>query len=352
MVLGADCLPVALATAGAVAMVHAGWKGLAEGVIERGVEALRALEGSSGEEILAVLGPCAGVCCYEVGPEVHAALGTGIEQKAPCRSARDRARTPARGGGHRGEHARRLHDLRRALLLPPPRRSGGGTPGGDRVVELRTGLSAERIASNLRELRAEIAALAPPGGTPVRVLAATKYVAAEELPALAAGGVELVGENRAQDLESKAAVHGARFEWHFIGQLQSRKVRSILPHVSLIHSLASRSALDELSKHAALAREGAGVLIEVNVAGEEGKAGIAPAELHSYIEDSPLPVLGLMTMPPLASEPERSRRWFAALRELASEHGLRELSMGTSQDYPIAVQEGATIVRIGTRLYD
>jgi pyridoxal phosphate enzyme (YggS family) len=222
------------------------------------------------------------------------------------------------------------------------------------VAELIRGLDAARVAANLREVREEIADAARTAGRDpeaVRVLAATKYVPAEELPTLAAGGVQLVGENRAQDLERKTAAHGDLFEWHFIGALQSRKVRTIVPHVTLIHSVASRSALAELSKHAERARPGLRVLLEVNVAGESGKAGIAPQEIDSYIESAPVPVAGLMTMPPLAAEGERSRRWFAALRELAAARGLRELSMGTSQDYLVGVQEGATIVRIGTRLY-
>jgi pyridoxal phosphate enzyme (YggS family) len=218
------------------------------------------------------------------------------------------------------------------------------------MVELIRGLDPARVAANLSRLRAEIDAAAE--GRPVRILAATKYVPDAELPALAEAGVELVGENRAQDLERKLAAHGGLFEWHFIGQLQSRKVRAIVPHVSLIHSVASRSALGELAKHAHSARPGLAILLEVNVAGEEGKAGIAPHQIGEYIAASPLPVAGLMTMPPLAGEPEASRPWFAALRELAAEHGLGELSMGTSQDYRVAVQEGASIVRIGTSLYD
>jgi pyridoxal phosphate enzyme (YggS family) len=218
------------------------------------------------------------------------------------------------------------------------------------VVELIRGLDARRVAANLTRMRAEIETAA--AGRRVRILAATKYVPDEELPALAEGGVELVGENRAQDLARKAAGHGELFEWHFIGQLQSRRVRAIVPHVTLIHSVASRSALAELSRHAALARPGLQILLEVNVSGEQGKAGIAPEELDFYLEASPVPVAGLMTMPPLSPEPEDSRPWFAALRELGRERGLPELSMGTSQDYPVAVQEGATIVRIGRRLYD
>jgi len=183
------------------------------------------------------------------------------------------------------------------------------------------------------------------------VLAAIKYVSVEELPVLAEAGVRLVGENRAQDLQAKVAAHGDLFVWDFIGQLQSRRVRVIVPHVRLIHSVASRSALDELERHRDLARPGLRILIEVNVAGEAGKAGIAPEELDEFIARSPVPVAGLMTMPPLSPDPERSRRWFAALAEMAGERGLEHLSMGTSQDYRVAVEEGATIVRVGMKLY-
>jgi PLP dependent protein len=218
------------------------------------------------------------------------------------------------------------------------------------MVELRHGLSASAIAGNLRRAREELDAVS--GGEKVKILAATKYVPAEELPALAEAGIELVGENRAQDLAEKAALHGELFEWHFIGQLQSRRVRTIVPHVSLIHSVASMSALKELDRHAGPAKQRLQILLEVNVAGEEGKAGIGPGQIGAYIEASPVPVAGLMTMPPLSADPEDSRRWFAALRDLAAEHGLKELSMGTSQDYLVAAEEGATIVRIGTRLYD
>lgn len=212
----------------------------------------------------------------------------------------------------------------------------------------------ERIRANLAAVREQIAAAARRAGrdpSAVEVLAATKYVRAEDLPKLAAAGIGLVGENRAQDLLAKMAAHGELFEWDFIGALQSRRVRTIVPHVRLIHSVASESALRELERHRALARPGLQILIEVNVAGEPGKAGIAPAELDSYLERSPVPVAGLMCMPPLTQDPEHSRRWFAALRELAAAHGLQRLSMGTSQDFVVAVEEGATIVRIGSRLY-
>jgi PLP dependent protein len=223
------------------------------------------------------------------------------------------------------------------------------------VVELISDLRADTVRANLAEVREEIATAAKAAGRDpgeVEVLAATKYVSAEDLPTLAEAGIELVGENRAQDLIAKVAAHGELFDWDFIGRLQSRKVKVIVPHVRLIHSVASESALRELARHRAEVRPGLEILVEVNVAGEPGKDGVAPAQLDAFIERSPVPVAGLMTMPPYAQDPEDSRRWFAALRALADERGLTRLSMGTSQDYRVAVQEGSTIVRIGTRLYD
>ena len=223
------------------------------------------------------------------------------------------------------------------------------------MVELISGLRADTVRVNLAEVREEIATAAAAAGRDpgeVEVLAATKYVSAADLPILAEAGIRLVGENRAQDLQAKVAVHGELFAWDFIGQLQSRKVRSIVPHVRLIHSVASESALSELARHQSEARPGLEILIEVNIAREPGKAGVAPEEVDAFIERSPVAVAGLMTMPPYARNPEESRRCFAALRELADDRGLRRLSMGTSQDYRVAVGEGATIVRIGTRLYD
>jgi PLP dependent protein len=168
-----------------------------------------------------------------------------------------------------------------------------------------------------------------------------------DLPALAEAGIELVGENRAQDLLAKQEAHGDLFTWDFIGQLQSRKVKDIAPHVRLIHSVASDSALRKLEEHGAQE-----VLIQVNVAGEEGKAGIAPGDLGDFIARCPVPVTGLMTMPPFVERPEDNRRHFARLAELAAEHGLNRLSMGTSQDYEVAAEEGATIVRLGSVLYE
>ena len=222
------------------------------------------------------------------------------------------------------------------------------------MAELIHAPRAERVRENLARLRAELSEAAARGGHDpdgVRLLAATKYVQSQDMPVLAEAGVGLVGENRAQDLEAKATAHRELFEWHFIGQLQSRRVRLIVPWVSLIHSVASESALRELERHRERAHPDLRILIEVNVAGEQGKAGIAPGELAGLLARSPVPVAGLMTMPPLARDPQASRRWFVALRELAREHGLRELSMGSSQDYAVAAEEGATIVRIGTGLY-
>jgi PLP dependent protein len=215
------------------------------------------------------------------------------------------------------------------------------------VVELIRGLRPEVVRANLERVRAEIAET---GRDPaeVQILAAVKYVPVEELAVLAEAGIELVGENRAQDLLAKAQAHPGAFTWDFIGHLQSRKVRQVLPHVRYIETVGSDSALEQLGRHGTPATE---ILIEVNVAGEAGKSGIAPADLPSYLERSPVKVAGLMTMPPLAPAPEASREHFAALRELAREHALSELSMGTSQDYLVAVQEGATIVRLGTSLY-
>jgi PLP dependent protein len=228
------------------------------------------------------------------------------------------------------------------------------------MAQLISGLRAERIRANLAQVHGDIAqAAASAGRDPgeVEVLAATKYVSVADLPILAEAGIRLVGENRAQDLQTKIAasrslIGGELFAWDFIGQLQSRKVRAIVPHVRLIHSVATDSALRELARHREQARPGLEILVEVNVAREPGKAGISPEEIDAFIERSPVPVAGLMTMPPYATDPENSRRSFQALRTLADERGLKRLSMGTSQDYRVAVQEGATIVRIGTRLYN
>jgi PLP dependent protein len=215
------------------------------------------------------------------------------------------------------------------------------------VAELIHGLRPERITQNLERIRSEIA---DTGRDPaeIEILAAVKYVPLEELGVLAEAGIALLGENRAQDLAAKADAYPGRFTWDFIGALQSRKVRQLIPYVRYIESVASDSALGQLGRHAPPEFE---VLVEVNVAGEASKSGVAPAELRAFIDRCPVKVVGLMTMPPFAEKPEASRRYFAALRELAEQHHLRVLSMGTSQDYLVAVQEGATIVRLGTSLY-
>jgi PLP dependent protein len=201
-------------------------------------------------------------------------------------------------------------------------------------------MRAEAVRGNLERIRERV-------GFEVEILAATKYVADSDLPALAEAGVELVGENRAQDMLRKQELHRDLFTWDFIGAIQSRKLKDIAPNVRLIHSIASESALRRLEQNPAPE-----VLIQVNVAGEDSKEGVDPVDLSGYIERCPCPVTGLMTMPPFVERPEDNRRHFARLAELASEHGLERLSMGTSQDYEVAVEEGATIVRLGSVLYE
>lgn len=203
------------------------------------------------------------------------------------------------------------------------------------------GLEVERIRANLERVRERV-------GDAVEVLAATKYVPVEEMGALSEAGIEIVGENRLQDLEAKRERWADAFQWDFIGNLQSRKVKALLPICRLIHSVATDSALEQLGRHANRSTE---VLVEVNIAGEEGKAGVAPAELDAFIERCPVRVGGLMTMPPFSQDPEASRPHFARLAELAAERELARLSMGTSQDWEVAVEEGATIIRLGTLLY-
>jgi PLP dependent protein len=209
------------------------------------------------------------------------------------------------------------------------------------MVEPVTDLDPERVRSNLEAIREQ-------AGPKVEVLAATKYVRTEDMGALAEAGVELVGENRLQDLEAKRERWGDRFTWDFIGNLQSRKLKRILPLVRLIHSVASDSVLEQLGRHAGPEAE---VLVEVNLSGEEGKGGVEPDQLDGFIERCPVRVSGLMTMPPFTEDPEASRSYFARLAELAEERDLERLSMGTSQDWQVAVEEGATIIRLGTVLY-
>jgi len=209
------------------------------------------------------------------------------------------------------------------------------------MAELIHDIDAARVAANLEEVRAV-------AGEEVELLAATKYVPLEEMGKLVEAGVRLVGENRQQDLAAKHERWGDAFEWDFIGNLQSRKVKQVLPLCRLIHSVATESVLAQLEKHGTPDTE---VLVEVNVSGEEGKGGIEPGELAAFVERCPVRVSGLMTMPPFSEDPERSRPYFARLAELAAANGLARLSMGTSQDWRVAVGEGATIVRLGHALF-
>jgi pyridoxal phosphate enzyme (YggS family) len=195
-------------------------------------------------------------------------------------------------------------------------------------------MSPDEIAARYERLREEV-------GEAVTIVAATKYVRTEDLAVLAEAGVEVVGENRAQDLVEKHASYGSEFRWHFIGHLQSRKTKIVNEICELVHSLDSESVARRLEIPA---------LVEVNLSGEPSKSGVQPPELQRLLglyDD----VRGLMTMPPLTEDPEDSRPYFRRLRELARAHGLRELSMGTSQDYRVAVEEGATLIRVGSVLW-
>jgi pyridoxal phosphate enzyme (YggS family) len=196
-----------------------------------------------------------------------------------------------------------------------------------------------QIAANYARIREEV-------GPDVTVVAATKYVSADEMALLADAGIEVVGENRLQDLAAKHERYGSSFRWHFIGHLQSRKARDVSEFCELCHSLASESAAKRLTVPA---------LVEVNLSGEKSKSGVAPEALAAFLDEVRalgVEVRGLMTMPPLADDPESSRPYFRRLRELADEHGFQELSMGTSQDYRVAAEEGATLVRVGSVLYE
>jgi uncharacterized pyridoxal phosphate-containing UPF0001 family protein len=209
------------------------------------------------------------------------------------------------------------------------------------MAELIHDIDAAKVAANLEKVRSVT-------GDRVELLVATKYVPLEEMGKLAEAGVQLVGENRQQDLAAKHECWGDAFEWDFIGNLQSRKLKQMLPLCRLIHSVATDSVLAQLEKHGTSETE---VLIEVNVSGEEGKGGVEPGELPAFIERCPVRVSGLMTMPPFSEDPEHSRPYFARLAELAAANGLRRLSMGTSQDWRVAVEEGATIIRLGHALF-
>ena len=195
-------------------------------------------------------------------------------------------------------------------------------------------LSASAVRERYERVRDE-------AGADVTVVAATKYVSVDDLGVLAEAGIPVVGENRAQDLAAKHAVYGDAFRWHFIGHLQSNKVRVVNPICELVHSLDSETSARRLTVPA---------LLEVNLSAEGSKSGVAPDDIAGWVERFP-GIRGLMTMPPLAEDPESSRPWFRRLAELAARHDLAELSMGTSQDWRVAVEEGATLIRIGSMLY-
>ncbi len=196
-------------------------------------------------------------------------------------------------------------------------------------------MNAATVRANLAEMRAL-------GGPGITIVAATKYVSVEDMAVLVEAGVEVVGENRAQDLERKHAVYGDAFRWHFIGHLQSNKAKLVNRLCELVHSLDSDTAATRLTVPA---------LLEVNLSGEGSKSGVPPDEVGAFMARHPGVVQGLMTMPPLAADAEASRPWFARLRTLAREYDLGQLSMGTSQDWRVAVEEGATHLRVGATLF-
>ena len=193
-------------------------------------------------------------------------------------------------------------------------------------------LSPTEVRARYERIRSEV-------GPDVTIVAATKYVPLPEMAVLVEAGIEVVGENRAQDLEAKHAAYGDAFRWHFIGRLQSNKAKVVNRCCELVHSLDSLSAVQRLEVPA---------LVQVNLAGEASKGGVEPAEIAAFLGYD---VRGLSIMPPFAHDPEASRPWFARLRELAAEHGLEQLSMGTTQDYRVAVEEGATAIRVGSVLF-
>lgn len=210
----------------------------------------------------------------------------------------------------------------------------------------------ETVKRNLDRVRSQVDNACQRAGRSsdhVKICVATKYVEPDAMDVLREAGVEIAAENRLQDMIAKQERFGDDFDWHFIGAIQSRKVREIASRVSTIHSLATDSARDKLAN---LDTPAPKLLVQVNVSGEESKQGVAPEGLEEFIAATPQTVAGLMTMPPLTEDPEGARPYFAQLRSLAQAHGLSELSMGTSQDFAVAVEEGATLIRVGSVLFD
>jgi uncharacterized pyridoxal phosphate-containing UPF0001 family protein len=193
-------------------------------------------------------------------------------------------------------------------------------------------LSPADVRTRYERIRAEV-------GPDVTIVAATKYVPLADMAVLVEAGIDVVGENRAQDLEAKHAAYGDSFRWHFIGRLQSNKVKVVNRCCELVHSLDSLSAAERLEIPA---------FLQVNLAGEASKGGIEPGQISHYLG---FDVRGLSTMPPFAEDPDSSRPWFARLRELAAENGLAEISMGTTQDYRVAVAPSSTAIRVGSVLF-
>ena len=221
-------------------------------------------------------------------------------------------------------------------------------------------VDVETVADRLAEVRERVdTAAGSAGRSPgdVELLIATKYVDVDDMGTLAEAGVALVGESRAQDLVAKHDRYGELFTWDFIGHLQSRKTKLVLPRVRRIHSISTLSAVQELQRRA---ENMVDVLLEVNIGEEQTKAGVRPEAVDAFLEEAAgcemVSFTGLMCMPPLATRPEEAAPYFTRTRELAERlsaawngrYTFRHLSMGTSADYEVAVREGATTVRVGT----
>jgi pyridoxal phosphate enzyme (YggS family) len=328
LAMTADCVPVALVrTRGtpAVCVVHAGRIGILGGVLD---EAVRALGGG----VAAAVGPAMAPAATRSGTRSRSRIGidSGPRSSRPGDSTSGRRPRP-RSSARVWSASSGSTSARPAIRSASSPTAETGPLAGARECSR---LLPEAIRANYERIRQEV-------GPAVTVVAATKYVSVDDMQTLAEAGVEVVGENRAQDLVAKHARYAHLFRWHFIGHLQSRKAQLVSEVCELCHSLSSESAARKLTIPA---------LLEVNLSGEATKSGVDPAEIERYLELYP-DVRGLMTMPPLSDDPEASRPYFRRLRELAEAQGLRELSMGTSQDYRVAAEEGATYVRVGSVLY-